>query len=72
MKGLKKNYPSKEKRYSSLTGKKVNNEEYKDVLSVWNKFKMEAIKDYRGLYLKCDVLLLADVFEKYRNNILKI
>ena len=29
------------------------------------------MKDYHDLYLKCDVLLLADVFEKIRNNSLK-
>ena len=29
------------------------------------------MKDYHDLYLKCDVLLLADVFEKFRNNSLK-
>ena len=29
------------------------------------------MKDYHALYLKCDVLLLADVFEKVRNNSLK-
>ena len=29
------------------------------------------MKDYHGLYWKCDVLLLADVFEKFRNNSLK-
>ena len=27
---------------------------------------MKTIKDYCDLYLKCDVLLLADVFEKSR------
>ena len=27
--------------------------------------------DYHNLYLKCHVLLLADVFEKYRNSTLK-
>ena len=32
---------------------------------------MKTIKDYRDLYLKCAALLLADVFEKFRNNSLK-
>ena len=32
---------------------------------------MKTMKDYNDLYLKCDVLLLADVFEKIRNNSLK-
>ena len=30
-------------------------------------FEMETIKHYHDLHLKCDVLLLADVFEKFRN-----
>ena len=29
------------------------------------------MKDYHNLYLKCDVLLLADEFKKFRNNSLK-
>ena len=29
------------------------------------------MKDYRDLYLKCDVLALADLLEKFRNNSLK-
>ena len=29
---------------------------------------MRTMKDYRDLSLKCHVLLLADVFEKFRNN----
>ena len=32
---------------------------------------MKTMKDYHDLYLKCDVLLLVDVFEKFRNNSLK-
>ena len=29
---------------------------------------MKTMKDYPDLYFKCNVLLLADVFEKCRNN----
>ena len=32
---------------------------------------MKSMKDYNALCLKCDVLLLADRFEKFRNNSLK-
>ena len=31
---------------------------------VWSKFGMRTMKDYHDLYLKCDALLLADVFQK--------
>ena len=33
--------------------------------------KRKKMKDYHDLYLKCDVLLLADVFGKFRNSSLK-
>ena len=33
---------------------------------------MKTMKDYDDLFLKCDVLLLLDIFEKFRNNSLKI
>ena len=48
---------------------KISYKEHKQVLNVWSKFKM---KDYHDLGLKCDVLLLIDVFEKFRNNSLII
>ena len=57
----------KEELYSkkrSLTNRKISDKEYDHVLKVWNKFEMKTIKDYHDFYLKCDVLLLADVFEK--------
>ena len=65
---FKEKLPTKEKFYSSLTGKKVSDKEYGHVLKVWNKFEMKTKKDCHDLYLKCDVLLLAGVFEKVRNN----
>ena len=45
--------------------------ENEHVLNVWSKFEMKTMKDYHDLYLKCDVLLLTDVFERFRNNSLK-
>ena len=38
---------------------------------VWEKFEMKTMKDFNNLYLNCDFLLLADVFQKFRNNSLK-
>ena len=32
---------------------------------------MKILKKYHNFYLNCDVLLLADVFEKFRNNSLE-
>ena len=32
---------------------------------------METMKDFHDLFLKCDVLLLADLLEKIKYNILK-
>ena len=68
---FKEQLGSKETLYSSLTGKKISDKEYEHVLKVCSKFAMETIKGYHDFYLKCDVLLLADVFEKFRNNSLK-
>ena len=65
---FKEELPSKEKLYSSLIDREITDKEYDHVLNVWNKSEMKAMTDYHDLYLKCDVLLLADVFEKRRNN----
>ena len=54
---FKEELPSKEKFYSSLTHRKVSDKEYENVLNVWKKIEMKAMKDFHDLYLKCDVLL---------------
>ena len=38
---------------------------------IWDKFGMEDMGDYHDHYLKKDVLLLADVFEKFIETFLK-
>ena len=57
--------------YSKLTGKGISNKNYNHVLNVWHAFNMETMKDYE-LYNESDVLLLADVFENFRDLCLKI
>ena len=68
---FKEELPSKKKFYSSLTDRKVAGKIYEHALNDWKNIEMETMKDYHDLYLKCDVLLLANVCEKCRNNSLK-
>ena len=59
--------PRRENFYNFLTGKillAMN-------MSAWNKSGMKIMKDHHNFYLKCGVLLLADVFKKIINNRLK-
>ena len=49
----------------------VSYEEYFTCNKIWNKFNMKNMGDYHDHYLKKDVLLLADVFEKFIDTCLK-
>ena len=62
---------SKNKFYSSLSGRGVNGKNYEHVLKFWDKFVLKTMENYCNLSLKCDALLLADVFEKFRNTYLE-
>ena len=57
--------------YSRLRGKGISNNDYKHFLNVWRVFNIENLKEYHELYNKVDVLILADVFENFRENSLK-
>ena len=67
-KKFKEEFPGKEKFYNSLTDIKISYKEYEHVLNVSKKFLMKTMNYYHNLHLKCEVLLLADVFKKFRNN----
>ncbi|XP_029673760.1 uncharacterized protein LOC115241928 [Formica exsecta] len=61
--------PPREAFYSSLTGDIVSAGDYAHAIRVWERFRVETLGDYSDLYLKTDVLLLADVFENFRDAI---
>ena len=74
--------PDKKCFYSSVkdgtigdNGKKldghISDEDYSMCKEIWNEFNMKNMGDYHYHYLNKDVLLLADVFEKYIDTCLK-
>ena len=43
----------------------ISNEDYLMFNKIWNEFNMKNMGDYHNHHLKKDVLLLADIFEKF-------
>ena len=57
--------PDKREFFSFLKDRYISEKDYFKAINVWNVFKMNTMDDYHDIYLKRDVLLLADVFEKF-------
>ena len=49
----------------------VREEDYEHARRVWKEFGLKDLGEYHDLYLKTDVILLANVFEKFRKVCLK-
>jgi hypothetical protein len=45
----------------------VTEEDYCHAQNVWEVFNCQTLRDYSDQYLKTDVLLLSDVFERFRD-----
>lgn len=63
---LEMQLPSKRDFYNSLNDTHVSDEAYAHAQSVWWTFKCKTMRDYSDLYMKTDILLLADIFEEFR------
>ena len=63
--------PSNECFFSSLKSRGISEDEYLRADKVWKVFGIKTFGEYYDLYLKCDVLLLCDVFEKFISTCLK-
>ena len=58
--------PPPEAFYNTLYEKEITDDEYQHVLNVWDTFGCMDLEAYHDIYLKTDILLLCDIFEKFR------
>ena len=57
--------PDKNNFFNSLKDCGIYEIEYQGAINVWKVLKIKTSGEYHDLYLKTDVLLLCDVFEKF-------
>ena len=59
--------PDKESLYRSLNIENIDDIDYRHGNNAFKKFKLKNLGEYYDLYVQSDTLLLADVFENFRN-----
>ena len=63
--------PSKEDFYSNLNIEDISDIDYRHANNVFKRFKLENLGDYHNLYVQSDTLLLADLFNNFRDMCIK-
>ena len=59
--------PPMEEFYSKLNDSDVDPKGYEHAQKVWRHFNIKNMGEYHDLYLKTDIILLADIFENFRD-----
>ena len=62
----KQSLPKKTSFFSRLKQEKISDEDFEHAQRVWKEFDLKNMGEFHDLYLKTDVLLLADVMENFR------
>ena len=63
--------PPIEAFYSNFNMSNVSEGDYEHVQRVWKEFRIRSLGEYHDLYLRTDVILLANVFEAFRDTCLE-
>ena len=63
--------PPKQAYYSILNDQEITDEDYEHSIKIWKEDNIKNLGEYHDLYKKMDVLLLAEIFENFRNVCLK-
>ena len=64
--------PNKEDFYSCLNMEGITDVDCRHSKNVFKEYRMNNLGDYHDLYVQGDTLLLADVFENFRNKRIEI
>ena len=59
--------PSKKSCYSESSLENISDKDYLHAQKVWDVFEITNLGEYHDLYFQTDTLLLADVYEKFRD-----
>ena len=59
--------PPKTSFRNDITSEEISDEDYNHVQTVWRSLKIENLGQYHDLYMKTDILLLADIFQNFQD-----